>query len=94
MNVTMYHCEKGCHMKALILEEYNQFAVRDLPVPEPDTGEVLVRVKACGICGSDVHGLDGSTGRRIPPLVMGHEASGTIERLGRRCERVCTRRPL
>lgn len=69
-------------MKALVLEEYNRFAIRDLPVPEPDTGEVLIRVKACGICGSDVHGMDGSTGRRIPPLVMGHEASGMIERLG------------
>ena len=50
----------------------------------PDVGDddVLVRVRACGICGSDVHGFDGSTGRRIPPLVMGHEAAGTIERVG------------
>jgi len=43
---------------------------------------VLVRVRACGVCGSDVHGYDGSTGRRIPPLVMGHEAAGVIERIG------------
>jgi L-iditol 2-dehydrogenase len=43
---------------------------------------VLVRVRACGICGSDIHGYDGSTGRRIPPLVMGHEAAGEIERVG------------
>jgi L-iditol 2-dehydrogenase len=48
-----------------------------------DDGDVLVRVKACGICGSDVHGYDGSTGRRIPPVVMGHEASGVVERVGR-----------
>jgi L-iditol 2-dehydrogenase len=41
-----------------------------------------VRVRACGVCGSDVHGYDGSTGRRIPPLVMGHEAAGIIERIG------------
>ena len=39
-------------------------------------------MKACGICGSDVHGMDGSTGRRIPPVIMGHEASGIIERVG------------
>lgn len=45
---------------------------------------MLVRVRACGICGSDVHGFDGSTGRRVPPLVMGHEAAGTIERVGDR----------
>jgi threonine dehydrogenase-like Zn-dependent dehydrogenase len=39
---------------------------------------------ACGICGSDIHGLDGSTGRRIPPLIMGHEASGGIADTGRK----------
>ncbi|HEY9250045.1 MAG TPA: galactitol-1-phosphate 5-dehydrogenase, partial [Rariglobus sp.] len=44
--------------------------------------EVLVRVRTCGICGSDVHGLDGSTGRRIPPLVMGHEAAGEVVETG------------
>jgi L-iditol 2-dehydrogenase len=43
---------------------------------------VLVQVKACGICGSDVHGMDGSTGRRIPPIIMGHEASGLIAAVG------------
>src|SRR5581483_3167251 len=37
---------------------------------------------ACGICGSDVHGFDGSTGRRMPPIVMGHEAAGTIDSVG------------
>jgi L-iditol 2-dehydrogenase len=41
-----------------------------------------VRVAACGICGSDVHGYDGSTGRRIPPLVMGHEAAGIVSETG------------
>jgi L-iditol 2-dehydrogenase len=41
-----------------------------------------VRVRACGVCGSDVHGYDGSTGRRIPPLVMGHEAAGLVEGVG------------
>jgi L-iditol 2-dehydrogenase len=43
---------------------------------------VLVAVKACGICGSDVHGMDGSTGRRRPPIIMGHEAAGQIARVG------------
>ncbi len=52
--------------------------------PEPAIGpeDVLVRVRACGICGSDIHGLDGSTGRRVPPLIMGHEAAGVIESVG------------
>jgi L-iditol 2-dehydrogenase len=44
---------------------------------------VLIRVKACGICGSDVHGMDGSTGRRKPPIIMGHEASGVIAKVGK-----------
>jgi len=69
-------------MKALVLEEYSKLVYREVPDPVIKSTEVLVRVKACGICGSDVHGLDGSTGRRIPPLIMGHEASGVIEATG------------
>jgi L-iditol 2-dehydrogenase len=69
-------------MKALVLEEYNKLIYKDVPDPHISPYEVLVRVKACGICGSDVHGLDGSTGRRVPPLIMGHEASGIIEATG------------
>lgn len=69
-------------MKALVLEEYNKFVYRDWPDPEIAPDEVLVRIKAAGICGSDVHGMDGSTGRRKPPLIMGHEASGIIADTG------------
>ena len=69
-------------MKALVLEEYNKLVFKDVPDPDISPGEVLVRIKACGICGSDIHGLDGSTGRRVPPLIMGHEASGIIEAIG------------
>jgi L-iditol 2-dehydrogenase len=70
-------------MKALLLTEYMNLQVTELAEPEIGAADVLVRVRACGICGSDVHGLDGRTGRRIPPLVMGHEAAGTIEAIGR-----------
>ncbi len=69
-------------MKALVLKEYNHFEYEDVPKPDYKKNEVLIRVKACGICGSDVHGMDGSTGRRIPPIIMGHEASGVIEEVG------------
>jgi threonine dehydrogenase-like Zn-dependent dehydrogenase len=69
-------------MKALVLKQYKEFSYEEAPVPEPAPREVLVAVKACGICGSDVHGMDGSTGRRRPPLIMGHEAAGVIERVG------------
>ena len=69
-------------MKALVLKEYNQFSYEDVALPEIGDDDVLIRVKACGICGSDVHGMDGSTGRRIPPIIMGHEAAGIIEKVG------------
>ncbi|PRY29274.1 L-iditol 2-dehydrogenase [Spirosoma oryzae] len=69
-------------MKALVLTEYNHFELQDLDQPTPGPNEVLVRVQAVGICGSDVHGMDGSSGRRIPPMVMGHEASGVIAEVG------------
>ncbi len=69
-------------MKALVLKEYMQLVYKDVPQPEPGPEEVLIEVRACGICGSDVHGLDGSSGRRIPPLIMGHEAAGVIAGVG------------
>lgn len=69
-------------MKALVLEEYKRLELRDTPQPAAGAGEVLIRVAACGICGSDVHGYDGSSGRRIPPIVMGHEAAGTVAAIG------------
>ncbi len=71
-------------MKALVLSAYKHLAIEDVPVPHPADDELMVRVKACGICGSDVHGFDGSTGRRIPPIVMGHEAAGIVEAVGSR----------
>jgi L-iditol 2-dehydrogenase len=70
-------------MKALLLTDYMHLELADVAVPEIGPQDVLIRVRSCGICGSDVHGIDGSTGRRIPPLVMGHEAAGTIAEVGR-----------
>jgi len=69
-------------MRALLMKEYKKLELADMPRPEAGPGDVLVRVKACGICGSDVHGFDGSSGRRIPPLVMGHEAAGVVAEVG------------
>ncbi len=69
-------------MKSLLLSEYSHLEIAETPLPAVGPDEVLVRVEACGICGSDVHGFDGSSGRRIPPIVMGHEAAGTVEAVG------------
>jgi L-iditol 2-dehydrogenase len=65
-------------MRALVLTAPNELRLEDVPMPVPRSDEILLRVRACGICGSDVHGLDGRTRRRIPPLIMGHEAAGEV----------------
>jgi L-iditol 2-dehydrogenase len=69
-------------VKALVLTEYHRLDYNEVPEPQIGPQEVLVQVKACGICGSDVHGMDGSSGRRLPPIIMGHEASGVIAQTG------------
>ena len=69
-------------MKAMVLSAYKQLDIENLDLPQPAEDELLIRIKACGICGSDVHGYDGSTGRRLPPIVMGHEAAGVVESVG------------
>ncbi len=75
-------------MKALVHTAPMQFEFREVPQPQPTEQESLVRAKACGICGSDVHGYTGSTGRRIPPIIMGHEAAGVVEAVGRKAQNV------
>ncbi|OPL12324.1 MAG: hypothetical protein AVO34_07390 [Firmicutes bacterium ML8_F2] len=67
-------------MKAIVIEGPRSLALVDKPVPVPGPGEVLVRVKYCGICGSDLHAYE--TGFLQPGLTIGHEFSGTIAALG------------
>ena len=70
-------------MKALLMNEYRILKYTDFPDPKPqNSNDLLVKIKAVAICGSDVHGFDGSTGRRKPPIVMGHEAAGEIVETG------------
>ncbi|UCF15824.1 MAG: alcohol dehydrogenase catalytic domain-containing protein, partial [Phycisphaerales bacterium] len=82
-------------MKALLYTKPYSFEYTDVPDPVVGDDDVLIRVRACGICGSDVHGFTGKTGRRIPPLIMGHEAAGIVEQTGcnvqdlERGDRVC-----
>ena len=66
----------------MLLTGPRELGLVDLPAPVVGAGEVLLRVSACGICGSDVHGYDLSSGRRVPPLVMGHEAAGVVAGIG------------
>lgn len=75
-------------MKALIYGGPHTIAYVDVPVPLAGTGEVLVKVEAVGICGSDMHAYHGHDERRPPPLILGHEASGVIMEGPRSGERV------
>lgn len=69
-------------MKAVVYEGPNVLKYKDVPDAGPKAGEVKLRVKACGICGSDVHGYQGLTGRRLEPMIMGHEFAGEVAELG------------
>ena len=75
-------------MKALVHTAPYKFEFTDFPKPEPGDDEILVRIKAVGICGSDAHGYTGKTGRRIPPIIMGHEAAGVVEAMGKNARNV------
>ena len=76
-------------MKALVLTDIKRFEYKDVDCPSVGENDVLVRVKAAAICGSDVHGYDGTSGRRIPPLIIGHEAAGVIEKVGEKVKGYC-----
>ena len=69
-------------MRALVLTEIGRLEVQPRPQLPPGANEILIRVVATGICGSDIHGFAGDTGRRFPGQVMGHETSGHIEQVG------------
>jgi len=69
-------------MRALVYHGPKDMKIEQRLVPQPGKGQVRIRTAYVGICGSDVHGWLGSTGRRIPPMVMGHEFSGIISALG------------
>lgn len=65
-------------MKALVYTKPNEVTYRDEPPPSRGAGEVLIRIDAVGICGSDMHAYHGHDPRRVPPLILGHEIAGVI----------------
>lgn len=69
-------------MAALVYEGPRQLILRQTPIPVPRPDEVLIRVVYSGICGSELSGYKGESSIRRPPLIMGHEFSGTIEHIG------------
>ncbi len=65
-------------MKALVYTGPKMLDVREVPDPDPRDGAVLIRVESVGICGSDMHAYLGHDERRPAPLILGHEAAGTV----------------
>lgn len=65
-------------MKALVYTDTKQIIYRDEPDPVPAPGDVLMKVEATGICGSDMHAYHGKDPRRVPPLILGHEVAGSL----------------
>jgi alcohol dehydrogenase, propanol-preferring len=75
-------------MKASLLNapariETNPLQFADLPVPKPAAGEVLIRVRACGVCRTDLHVIEGELPPRKSPVIPGHQVVGTVENLGK-----------
>lgn len=73
-------------MKGLVYHGNEVLKWQEVPDVIPNDNEVKIKIKAAGICGSDVHGYQGITGRRIPPLIMGHEFSGVVSEVGKQVE--------
>lgn len=70
-------------MQALVFTDFNRQEVQQMALPQVlDPGDVLIQVRAAGVCGSDLHGYTGQSGRRQPPLIMGHEVTGEIVAVG------------
>jgi L-iditol 2-dehydrogenase len=74
-------------MKALVYQGPWTMPLEEVPDPQPQADELLIDVRSVGICGSDVHGFIGKTGRRKPPMIMGHEFSGVVRAVGSRVSR-------
>lgn len=73
-------------MKALLLKELKKFEYVDVDVPGIKENEVLIKIKATSVCGSDIAGIDGKSRRRQVPIIMGHEASGLIVKTGNKVQ--------
>jgi threonine dehydrogenase-like Zn-dependent dehydrogenase len=66
-------------MKALVYTNTLELQYRDEPTPVPASDEALIKIEAVGICGSDMHAYHGHDARRVPPLILGHEAVGVVQ---------------
>ena len=75
-------------MKAAYLEEIGKMGIRDIPIPEIGPDDVLVKMKAAGVCGSDLHAYLGKHQFRFPPVLLGHEGAGVVYKVGENVKNV------
>jgi propanol-preferring alcohol dehydrogenase len=78
---------KACLLRSVAPIETNPLQFTDVPVPQPGKGEVLVRVKVCGVCRTDLHVIEGELPPRKSPIIPGHQIVGTVEKLGEGAKR-------
>lgn len=69
-------------MRALVYKGPFQMDIEEIEYPQLGPSDVIIKVRAVGMCGSDIHGFSGKTGRRAPGMVMGHEIAGDVVELG------------
>ena len=69
-------------MLAAVLTDFNRLVLEDVPVPEPGLGEVVVRIRSCGICATDYKAIKGIRRNVTFPFIPGHEPSGVVARVG------------
>jgi propanol-preferring alcohol dehydrogenase len=79
-------------MKAMILRQFrpiekNPLELAEMPIPQPDPGEILVKVKVCGVCHTDLHTAEGELPEIRLPVIPGHQVVGTVEGGGERARR-------
>ena len=73
-------------MLAAVLKDYNRLELEDVPVPEPKRGEARVRIRSCGFCATDYKAIKGIRRNVVFPLILGHEPSGVIDKVGENAE--------
>lgn len=71
-------------MRAAFLEEYGKMAIRQVSIPEIGPNDILIKIEAAGVCGSDLHAYLGKHQFRFPPVMLGHEGAGTVAKIGER----------
>lgn len=77
-------------MKSAVFYGKHDLRIEETPIPQPGERDVLIQVKACGVCGTDVHIYEGDKGAAevTPPTILGHEFSGVVAAVGGKVKKI------